>query len=86
VFHVQYLDENDLPISFFDALQIHATGHGFEISSSYHVIIWPLGNVATQDEFGEYDSEALTGLDNFRYKTRIDLIFEPYAISAVGDQ
>jgi len=86
VFHVQYLDEDDLPDAFFDALEIHATGHGFEILSSYHVFIWPLGKVKTRDVFGEYDPKDLTGLDNLRYKSRIDLLFEPYAISAMGDR
>jgi len=85
-FHVQYLDEKDLPDAFFDALEIHTTGHGFEISSLYHVMIWPLGRVETRDEHGEYDPEALAGLDSLKYKTRIDLRFEPYAISAVGNQ
>jgi len=86
VFHVQYLDEKDLPDGFYDALQIHTTGHGFEISSSYHVTIWPFGSVKTRDEQGEYAPDDLTGLDILRHKTRIDLSFEPNAISEMENQ
>ena len=48
--------------------------------------IWPFGSVKTRDEQGEYAPDDLTGLDILRHKTRIDLSFEPNAISEMENQ
>ena len=84
LFRVQYITADDLPQGFYDTLQIQTTGQGFEISSSYDVSIWPFGSVENRDEQGEYLPDALSGMDILRHQTRIDLQFDPYAISALG--
>ena len=86
LFRVQYIATDDLPQGFYDALQINATGQGFEISSSYDVSIWPFGSVENRDEQGEYLPDELSGVDILRHHTRIDLRFDPYAISPQGKQ
>ena len=82
LFSVQYLDRDDLPQAFFENLNIHATGDMLEISSSFDETIWPFGKVEAVDADGAYDAAALSGMDVLRAKTRIDLVFKPYAISA----
>jgi len=82
LFSVQYLEKDDLPAEFYDQLQIKVSGDMLEISSSYGVTVWPFGKVEHVDESGEYDPELLGGMDMLRDKTRIDLSFEPYAISS----
>jgi len=84
LFSTQYIDNGDLPDAFFDHLNIQATGDMVEISSRYSVTIWPLGRVQDVDQDGSYDPDALSGMDILRDKMRIDLEFEPYAISAAG--
>jgi len=86
LFRLQYLDPDDFPAVFYEKLQINATGHGLEVSSLYHVTVWPFGKVEAVDETGEYDPEHLSGMDILKDKIRIDLSFTPYAISVVGDQ
>jgi len=86
LFHVQYIAADDLPETFYEALQINATGYGLEISSLYDITIWPFGKVEALDEFGEYSPADLSGLDILKHKARLDLSFEPYAISAVQQQ
>jgi len=81
---VQYLEKDDLPAGFYDHLQIKVSGDMVEVSSSYSVTIWPFGKVEHVDESGDYDPESLSGMDILRDKTRIDLLFEPYAISNPG--
>jgi hypothetical protein len=81
LFRLQYLYKEDLPSEFYDALQIKATGDMLEVSAHYSVTVWPFGKVADVDENDTYDPAALTGLDALRDQTRIDLTFEPYAIS-----
>lgn len=78
---VQYLEKDDLPAEFYDQLQIKVSGDMLEVSSSYGVTVWPFGKVEYVDESGGYDPELLSGMDILRDKTRIDLSFEPYAIS-----
>ncbi len=86
LFRLQYIDPDDFPATFYEKLQMNATGHGLEISSLYDVTVWPLGKVEAVDETGEYDPEHLSGMDILKHKIRIDLSFSPYAISAVGGQ
>ncbi len=80
----QYIDAGDLPQAFFDHLNIRANGDMLEISSHYGVTVWPLGKVQAVDADGSYDPDALTGMDRWRDKARIDLEFEPYAISSAA--
>jgi len=82
LFRLQYLYKEDLPSEFYDELQVKATGDILEVRSSYGVTVWPFGKVADVDAEGTYDPAELKGLDMLRDKTRIDLSFEPYAISA----
>lgn len=86
LFRLQYIDKQDFPDAFYDELVINATGFGVEISSLYDVTIWPIGQVEAVDEAGEYAVDDLEGLDVLKHKMRIDLSFNPYAISVVGDQ
>lgn len=83
---LQYLDKDDLPAEFYNKLQIKVTGDILEVSSSYSVTVWPFGKVADVDEDGTYDPDSLSGMDALRDKTRIDLVFKPYAISGSGRQ
>jgi len=85
LFHLQYLYKDDLPSEFYDELRIKATGEMLEVSSSYHVTIWPVGKVENVDQDDTYDPDALTGMDAIRDTMRIDLNFKPYAISAADN-
>lgn len=78
---LQYLEKTDLPEEFYDELRIRVTAEMVDVSSSYMVTIWPFGRVEHVDELGEYDPDALNGLDLLRDRTRIDLLFEPHASS-----
>jgi len=86
LFRMQYIAADDLPDAFYAALQINATGNGVEISSLYQITIWPFGAVEAVDEFGEYGLDDLQGLDILKHKARLDLSFEPYAISPMVRQ
>jgi len=81
LFNVMYLAPSDLPPAFQDNLRIRREGSMLEISSSYRVVIWPLGPVQAADEDGSYLSDELEGMDIVRDKLRADIEFEPYAIS-----
>ena len=81
LFKVMYLSAADLPPEFQDNLLIRREGSMLEISSLYAVVIWPLGPVEAVDEEGGYDIDALEGMDILRDKLRVDIEFEPYAIS-----
>ncbi|GAV20586.1 hypothetical protein MMIC_P1555 [Mariprofundus micogutta] len=81
LFGLKYILNNDLPDEFFDNLSIKASGSMLEISSYYAVTIWPAGRVVNRDEDGSYHPDDLTGMDLLRDKLRIDLEFEPYAIT-----
>jgi len=81
LFKVMYLSVSDLPPEFQDNLRIRREGSMLEVSSLYTVVIWPLGPVEKVDEEGGYDIDALEGMDILRDKLRLDLEFEPYAIS-----
>ncbi len=85
LFRLQYLYKGDLPSEFYDALKIRATGDMLEVSSRYSVTVWPFGKVTDVDEDDTYDPDALKGMDVLRDKTRIDLSFEPYAISSADN-
>jgi len=86
LFDVQYLAKGDLPEEFYAQLRIKVTNGMVEVSSRYSVTIWPFGRVEHVDESGEYNPESLSGLDILRDKSRIDLVFEPYAISGSGSR
>ena len=81
LFELKYISRDDFPEEFFDNLSITATGSGLEVSSWYEVTIWPLGSVQQRDEDGSYHPDDLQGLDIIRDKLRVELEFEPYAIS-----
>jgi len=81
LFNVMYLSPSDLPPEFQDNLVIRREGSMLEISSSYSVVIWPLGPVQAVDEEGRYNIDQLEGMDIVRDKLRTDIEFEPYAIS-----
>jgi len=81
LFNVMYLSPSDLPPEFQDNLVIRREGSMLEVSSSYTVVIWPLGPVQAVDEEGSYDPEQLEGMDIVRDKLRTDIEFAPYAIS-----
>ena len=83
LFSLQYIQHDDLPDEFYEQLQINSTGHIMEVSSSYHLTIFPFGQVQDAGEPGVHDSQALGGLDALRNATRIELFFEPYAITRV---
>jgi hypothetical protein len=85
LFQLQYLDSDDLPAAFYDALDIRVNGPVVEISSHYTVTIWPFGRVDELDADGSYDPDALNALNMLRDRSRIDLDFDPYAITAVQD-
>jgi len=86
LFSLQYLDRDDLPEEFYDELHFKVTGEILEVSSSYDVTVWPFGKVDAVDADGTYDPETLDGINAWRDKTRIDLSFEPYAISTSQSQ
>ncbi len=79
LFKIKYIYHDDLPEEFYDNIEIKADGSRVEISSSYHVTIWPLGPVEGVDPESEYDPAELKGMDRIRDRLRIDLDFEPYA-------
>ena len=81
LYNVMYLAPSDVPAEFHDNLRIRREGSMLEISSLYRVVIWPLGPVEAMDEDGSYDLDALEGMDILRDKLRVDIEFEPYAIS-----
>jgi len=81
LFNVMYVAPSDLPPEFQENLSIRSEGSMLEISSSYTVVIWPLGPVQAVDEDGSYLPDELEGMDIVRDKLRTDIEFEPYAIS-----
>ena len=81
LFGLKYISNKDYPDAFFDNLSIKASGSIVEISSHYQVTLWPLGSVEHRDKDGSYYPDELQGLDLVRDKLRIDLTFEPYAIT-----
>jgi len=84
MFAVKYITSADFPVEFFDNLTIKANGTLVEISSYYLVTLWPLGMVEERDDDGSYHPDDLQGLDILRDKIRIDLEFEPYAITGAS--
>jgi len=85
LFELKYITSDDFPEEFFDNLSIKATGSALEISSFYQVTIWPLGSVEARDADGSYHPDDLNGLDIMRDKVRLDIEFEPYAITGSVD-
>ena len=81
LYKINYLAPSDLSQEFHDNLLIRREGSMLEISSIYSVVIWPLGPVQQLDEKGGYEPNELEGMDSLRDKLRIDIEFEPYAIS-----
>lgn len=79
IFKIQSLSRSDLPQEFHDNLSINAGFGSVELSSSYHVIIWLLGEVEGVDPNSDYDPVQLAGMDKLRDQARIDLDFEVYA-------
>jgi len=79
LFKIKYLYHNDVPEEFYDNIRIKADGGRLEVSSYYHVTIWPLGPVTGVDPNEEYDAADLKGMDKIRDKFRLDYDFEPYA-------
>ncbi len=79
LFKIKYIDRDDLPEEFYDNIEIKAENGRVEISSFYHVTIWPLGPVEEVDPESEYDPEELRGLDRVRDALRLDFDFEPHA-------
>lgn len=81
LYTVMYIEPSDLPQEFYDNIEIRREGNMLEVSSVYTVTIWPLGPVERLDEEGGYLPEELEGMDIVRNKLRMDIEFEPYAIS-----
>lgn len=79
LFRIKYIYHNDLPEEFYDNIKVKADGGRIEISSYYHVTIWPLGPVESVDPESDYDPKELKGMDKIRDKLRLDYDFEPYA-------
>ncbi len=79
IFHMKYIAHHDLPVEFYDNLQIRADGGKVEISSAYHVTIWLLGPLESVGPEEDYTASDLEGMDKLRDKARIDYDFEPYA-------
>ena len=79
LFKIKYIAHNDLPPEFYKNIKIQADGGRIEISSNYHITIWPLGPVESVDPEEEYDAADLMGMDKIRDKLRLDFDFEPYA-------
>ncbi len=79
LFKVKYIAPGDLPDEFYDNIEIKADGDRVEISSYYHVTIWPLGPVESVDPESDYDPESLKGMDRVRDRLRLDFDFEPHA-------
>jgi len=76
---IKYLDQRDVPAEFFQNIQIQSENGRVTISSSYHVTVWPLGPVQSEDPNSDYDATGLKGMDLMRHKLRLDFDFEPYA-------
>ena len=81
ILHVQYVNHDDLPPSFYNNLKIKADGNRVDISSYYHVTVWLLGPVQGVDPDSNYNKKNLKGLDLLRDKARLDFNFEPHAAS-----
>ncbi|MDX8407840.1 MAG: hypothetical protein R8L58_05595 [Mariprofundaceae bacterium] len=79
LFKIKYIYHNDLPEEFYENIKVKAEGGRIEVSSYYHVTIWPLGPVEDVDPESEYDAAELKGMDKIRDKLRLDFDFEPYA-------
>ena len=79
LFKIKYIYHNDLPEEFYENIKIKADGNRIEVSSYYHITIWPLGPVEDVDPELEYDAADLKGMDKIRDKLRLDYDFEPYA-------
>jgi len=79
LFRIKYLYKNDVPQEFYDNIKIKADGGRVEVSSYYHIIIWPLGPVENVDPESDYDPKDLKGMDKIRDKLRLNYEFEPYA-------
>ncbi len=79
LFKIKYIYHDDLPEEFYDNITIKADGGIVEISSYYHVTIWPLGPVEGVDPDSDYDPSELKGMDKLRDRLRLDFDFEPYA-------
>ncbi|MDX8404940.1 MAG: hypothetical protein R8K50_02165 [Mariprofundus sp.] len=76
---INYIDKGDLPVAFYDELQIVDEGLGINISSQYSETIWLLGDIIAVDENGDYDPDKLVGMDQWRDRARIVLNFSPHA-------
>jgi len=76
---LNYIADGDLPARFYVNLEIVSGDRGIEISSSYSETIWMLGPVEAIDEHGEYDPDALTGMDVWRDRAQVVLHFTPHA-------
>ncbi len=79
LFRIKYLARGDLPEEFYDNIEIKAENGRVEISSYYHVTVWPLGPVESVDPESDYDPQSLKGLDRVRDRLRLDFDFEPHA-------
>lgn len=79
LFRIKYIDPRELSDEFHENLQINADGGRVEISSHYHVTVWPLGPVESVDPDEEYKEIDLKGMDKLRAKARLDFDFEPHA-------
>jgi len=79
LFRIKYIYHDDLPEEFYENIKVQASGSRIEVSSYYHVTIWPLGPVEGVDPEEEYDASELKGMDKIRDKLRLDYDFEPYA-------
>ncbi len=79
LFKIKYIYHNDLPEEFYENIKVKAEGNRIEVSSYYHITIWPLGPVEGVDPDEDYDANDLKGMDKIRDKLRLDFDFEPYA-------
>jgi len=79
LFELNYIDDGDLPASFYVNLEIKDDGDGLEVSSFYSETVWLLGPVEAMDAHGDYDPHSLTGMDVWRDRARIVLHFTPHA-------
>ena len=82
----QYLNPKSLPAEFYDHLEIEADGEGYvKISSSYHVMVWFLGEPAVvESESGV--TQPLSFVDQWRDKLNHMAEFRPYAESVMMRQ
>ena len=79
LFRIKYIAKDELSDEFYENLEVKADGKSVEISSYYHVTVWPLGPVESVDPDEEYKETDLKGMDRLRKKLRLDFDFEPYA-------